>query len=260
MYNHFYVIKIQYLGYRYHGWQKQLNFKTVHLMIDKTLNYIFDDKVNFKTLGASRTDAMVSANESAFELFLEKDAIKDFSEFLRMFNYYLPQDIRALSINTVDETFNIIQSPRLKEYYYLFSFGHKSHPFSASIMTTFRDNLDINQMIQAAQLFEGTHNFKSFCSNTTDEKQYVRTILSSQIIENTIYKASFFPESSYIFKVHASGFGQNQIRLMMGALVQIGKHEVDFETIKKSLKLESSEIFNYIAPASGLILNSIEFQ
>ncbi len=43
MYNYFYVIKIQYLGYRYHGWQKQPNFKTVHLMIDKTLNYIFDD-------------------------------------------------------------------------------------------------------------------------------------------------------------------------------------------------------------------------
>ena len=33
---YYYVINIQYLGYL-HGWQKQPNLKTVHLMIDRTL-------------------------------------------------------------------------------------------------------------------------------------------------------------------------------------------------------------------------------
>ncbi|MDX1470844.1 MAG: tRNA pseudouridine(38-40) synthase TruA, partial [Flavobacteriaceae bacterium] len=60
---HYYLIKLQYLGYRFHGWQKQPKLKTVHLMIDKTLKYIFEEKV-FKTLGAGRTDAMVSAEEA----------------------------------------------------------------------------------------------------------------------------------------------------------------------------------------------------
>ena len=65
----YYLVKVQFLGYRFHGWQKQPNTKTVHLMIDRTLNYILRDQ-SFKTLGAGRTDAMVSANEAAFELFL----------------------------------------------------------------------------------------------------------------------------------------------------------------------------------------------
>jgi len=53
---YYYFIKFQYLGYRFHGWQKQPNTKTLHLMIDKTLGYILKNQ-SFKTLAASRTDA-----------------------------------------------------------------------------------------------------------------------------------------------------------------------------------------------------------
>ena len=69
--NNYYLIEIQFLGYRYHGWQKQPNLKTVHLMIDRTINYILENN-KFKSLGAGRTDAMVSAPQTAFELFTEK--------------------------------------------------------------------------------------------------------------------------------------------------------------------------------------------
>ena len=48
----YYLVKVQFLGYRFHGWQKQPNTKTVHLMIDRTLNYILGEQ-SFKTLGAS---------------------------------------------------------------------------------------------------------------------------------------------------------------------------------------------------------------
>ena len=48
----FYLVNVQFLGYRFHGWQKQPNTKTVHLMIDRTLKYILGEQ-KFKTLGAS---------------------------------------------------------------------------------------------------------------------------------------------------------------------------------------------------------------
>ena len=41
----YYLIKIQYLGYRFHGWQKQPKVKTLHLMIDRTFNYILEELV-----------------------------------------------------------------------------------------------------------------------------------------------------------------------------------------------------------------------
>lgn len=255
----FYLISIQYLGFRYHGWQKQPNLKTVHLMIDKTLNYIFEGAVKFKSLAVGRTDAMVSANETAFELFSEKP-ILNFDEFIAQFNYYLPQDIRALSIKEVDKHFNIIKNAKLKEYVYLFAHGQKAHPFCASMMTTFRDALDIELMAKGAKLFEGTHNFKGFCSNVSDNGLYRREVVSCELIENTIITASFFPKVSYFLKVKGEGFGYNQIRTMMGTLVKLGKYEISLEDISKSLQPESTEVMDYIAPASGLILNTVEFK
>ena len=45
----------------------------------------------------------------------------------------------------------------------------------------------------------------------------------------------------------------------MGVLIKLGRGEVDLNYIKMSLKANSQEVMDYIAPASGLILNKIEF-
>ncbi|WP_035479774.1 tRNA pseudouridine synthase A [Gelidibacter mesophilus] len=257
--NYFYLITIQYLGFRYHGWQKQPKLKTAHLAIDKTLNFVFEKNKKFKTLAVGRTDAMVSATETAFELFME-EPISEFDAFLELFNYYLPQDVRALAMTEVSKDFNVIHNAKLKEYVYLFAHGQKAHPFCASIMTTFRDVLDIELMTKGAKLFEGTHNFKSFCSKISENGLYTRTIFSCNLVENDMFSASFFPSESYLLKVESEGFGYNQVRTMMGALVKLGIHEFTLDDIVKNLQPESVEQIDYIAPASGLILNRVEFE
>ncbi|WP_445738060.1 tRNA pseudouridine synthase A [Mariniflexile sp.] len=258
MNKYFYLITIQYLGYRFHGWQKQPHVKTLHLMVDRTLNFILEG-VYFKSLSSGRTDAMVSAECAAFELFLE-EPLEDTSAFLQLFNHNLPQDIRALSIQEVDSKFNIIHHSKIKEYNYLFTYGKKCHPFCAPIMTTILDDLDIEVMKQGAKLFEGPHYFKSYCFKPTDNGIYNRDILLCELVENTMYTANYFPEKSYILRVKGKGFMRNQIRLMMGTLIDLGKGKLDLETIKQSLKQNAFIKFEHIAPASGLILRNIDFE
>ncbi|TNJ46424.1 tRNA pseudouridine(38-40) synthase TruA [Tamlana fucoidanivorans] len=253
----FYVIHIQYLGYRFHGWQKQPDVKTLHLMVDRTLNFILEGRP-FKSLSSGRTDAMVSAEDAAFELFLQ-EPIDDLDAFLQLFNYNLPQDIRAKSIKEVDAKFNIINNSKIKEYLYLFTYGEKCHPFCAPIMTTILDDLDIDLMKEGAKLFEGEHFIKSYCYKPTGNGNYTRNILTCQLIENTIYTANYFPKKSYILRVRGKGFMRNQIRLMMGTLIDLGKGNLTLEDIKASLLPNSNIKMNYIAPASGLILNKIDF-
>ena len=72
--------------------------------------------------------------------------------------------------------------------------------------------------------------------------------------------ASFFPKKSHMLKVRGEGFGYNQIRTMVGTLVKLGKNQIDLDYISESLQLESTEVMNYIAPASGLILNTVAFE
>ena len=38
----FYLIELQFLGFRYHGWQKQKDVKTVQHMLDRTLHFILE--------------------------------------------------------------------------------------------------------------------------------------------------------------------------------------------------------------------------
>ncbi|MGA1227223.1 MAG: tRNA pseudouridine synthase A [Tamlana sp.] len=258
MKKYFYLIYIQYLGYRFHGWQKQPDVKTLHLMVDRTLNFILEGKP-FKSLSSGRTDAMVSAENAAIELFLQ-EPLEDLESFLEIFNYNLPQDIRALNIKEVDKTFNIINHSKLKEYNYLFTFGEKCHPFCAPIMTTILDDLDIELMKQGAKLFEGEHYIKSYCYKPTDNGIYTREILTCEIIENNLYSANFFPNKTYILRVKGKGFMRNQIRLMMGALIDLGKGKLSLQDIKVSLLPGSDIKMEYIAPASGLILKNIDFQ
>jgi tRNA pseudouridine38-40 synthase len=115
-------------------------------------------------------------------------------------------------------------------------------------------------MKRGAQLFEGKHNFKTYCYKASDTGLYTREILTCELVENSIFTANFFPEKSYILRVKGKGFGRNQIRLMMGALIKLGKGEINLDYIAKSLLPNSQEVMDYIAPASGLILNSIEFK
>lgn len=60
-------------------------------------------------------------------------------------------------------------------------------------------------------------------------------------------------------RVVGKGFGRNQIRLMMGALIKLGRGDITLNYIQQSLLPESNEVIGYIAPASGLVLNKIEF-
>ncbi len=255
----YYIIQLQYLGFRYHGWQKQPTVNTLQRMVERTIAYVLEHK-NFKVLATGRTDAKVSANQTYIELFVDNVPL-NIKAFFIDFNQNLPQDIRALKIEETDENFNIIQSPKIKEYVYLFSFGEKFHPFCAPFMYNIAENIDILIMQQAAKLFEGKHNFRSYCHRPSEKTILEGEILHCEIKKNEKYTANFFPKESYLLEVKGEGFKRNQIRLMMGVLLDLGKGKIDIDFIKKTLDPKAEEIvLEHIVPGSGLILNSVEFK
>ena len=255
--NKYYLIHIQYLGFRYHGWQKQPKLKTIESMIEKTTKFVLGHG-DFKILGGSRTDSKVSANHSAFELFINISL--DINQLFKDYNNNLPNDIRVIKIEEKDKTFNIINSPRIKEYIYLFSFGEKCHPFCAPFMGFCKENLNINLMKQGALLFKGKHNFKRYCTKPNPGTMFKREIILSEIRDNNLYTASFFPKISYAYHIRAQGFMRYQVRLIMGQLFSLGKGIIQLDEIKNSLNGLYDKPIRHIAPSSGLILNKIEFE
>ena len=255
----YYLLKIQYLGFRYHGWQKQPDLLTVERMMQRTLKYVLG-RNNFKFIAAGRTDAKVSVNETYVELILKEESLADLQEFHKLFNENLPQDIRLLEIIEKADQTNIIQAPKLKEYIYLFSFGEKNHPFCAPYMINVKGELDIELMQKGAALMQGTHDYRNYAYKASAETQTVMTIVSSVIEENTLYTANFFPKHSYVFRVVGAGFKRHQVRLMMGALFDLGSGVLSWEAFEKSLDGKIPFKLTHIAQASGLILQEVNLE
>lgn len=253
-----YLISLQFFGFRFSGWQKQTNAKTLHDIVDKSLSFVLKGG-GYKTIGIGRTDAKVSANSYYLQLFVHEILEEKF--FIESLNSNFPADFKAISIQQVDRSFNIINADKLKEYHYYFSYGEKNHPFAAPFMVNVDSGLNVGLMMKAAKLFEGEHFFHKYCTKPSEKTIFKRTIDICEIVENTILTANFFPEQSYILKVRGKGFLRYQIRLMMATLFEVGKGNYDLQFIEDSLKESNDRNFlRNIAPASGLQLYNIELK
>ncbi|MBL4592281.1 MAG: tRNA pseudouridine(38-40) synthase TruA [Flavobacteriales bacterium] len=252
----FYLIRIEFLGFRYCGWQMQPDVKTVEEMIVKTFKFIFKHD-GFKVLGCGRTDTKVSADDFAFELFLNEEI--DTTLLLEQLNSNLPFDIRAKSVEEVDAKFNIIQHSKVKEYHYHFSYGEKAHPFNAPFIINFGEHLDIELMQEAVKVFIGTHNFKRYATKPSENTIFEREIISASIEKNTRFTDTHTPENTFVFKVSSKGFLRYQVRLMMAALIDVGNGSYTVEDIKDSLINFNEAPMKHNAPSSGLNLHKVSF-
>ncbi len=227
-------------------------------MVDKTLSFTVL-KQDFKTIGVGRTDAKVSANCYYFQLFTH--LILDENVFLESLNSNFPADFRAISMQKIDTSFNIIGAEKVKEYHYYFSFGTKNNPYAAPFIVNVNDDLHIELMQKAAQLFSGEHYFHKYCTKPSENTIFKRTVDSCEIVVNDILVANFFPEKSYILKVKGKGFLRYQIRLMMATLFEVGKGNLDLQFIESSLKEDNDrKSLRNIAPSSGLQLYDVDLQ
>ena len=255
-YRYAYLLKIQFLGFRFSGWQKQVNAKTIHEMVDTSLSYVLVNQ-EYKTVGMSRTDAKVSAKCYFIHLFVHEKF--DEESFTTDLNYNFPQDIRLLEVNPISTSFDLISAAKRKTYQYYFSKGEKVHPYASPFIYGVIAELDIHLMQKGAQLFEGEHNFRSFCTKPSEHTKVIRTVDYCRISPNTEFTASFFPTESYVLEVRGAGFLRYQIRLMMATLIELGKGTIDLNFIRQALaQAESDRPLPFIAPASGLHVQDIQ--
>ena len=253
---YYYIVRIEFLGFRYHGWQKQKKLPSVQGQIDKTFSFIFGHD-DFKTLGCGRTDAKVSADDFAFELFVNHE--HNCQELMTLLNTNLPPDIRTKNLKVTDETFNIIKDSKTKEYHYTFCFGTKPHPYNTPFVTHLGKNINIKAMTEAALCFKGTHNFKRYVAKSSEKDSYLCLIEKANIEKDTKFIGQFSHPNTYVFKVKAKGFMRYQVRLMMGALIELGNEECSFDSFKTTMVETTGLPIKTIAPSSALTLVKVDF-
>ena len=246
-----YLFSISYFGARYKGWAPQPNQPTVQRRLERVIRHVLGHE-DFSLIGSSRTDSGVSCVGGYVQVFLREKV--DMHALLPEFNEHLPQDIHLNSVQDVAASFNLIQSVLQKTYRYYFANSTSFHPFASAFIVNVPEKLNWKLINEACGLFLGKHDFKGFCKPSENKTDYVREVISAGICTSNEFLGQFFPREIYYFEITGTGFLHHQVRMIMSAIWQIGKGEMEISEIEK--RFESPEEFEKLppAPSNGLVL------
>ena len=115
--NHNYLMKIEYDGSKFVGWQYQKNGKSVQEVIEKALSKFFKSKI--KINGAGRTDKGVHAIGQHANFKVNKK-IENEKKFLNSINFFLKKkQISIIDLKNKAKNFHSRYSAKLRTYEYL---------------------------------------------------------------------------------------------------------------------------------------------
>jgi tRNA pseudouridine38-40 synthase len=243
-------LEIEYEGTRYRGWQIQHNAKTVQGELMNAARGLFESRVEIG--GSGRTDAGVHALRQIAHLKAPNlKANITPRQIQHGFNDLLPHDINILKVTNAPENFNARYDAVAR--FYLYQISTRRTAFAKNFVWWIKDNLNVKEMKQAAELLVGRHDFASF-TETDDEKKKPSTIV-------VVERAEIFTDGDLIcFRIGASHFTWKMVRRIVGSLAEIGRGNLSVEGFQRQIKFYSNAPAKTTAPPSGLFLEKVLYK
>lgn len=241
-----YRIIIQYDGTNYHGWQIQLNARTVQGELTRVLSIL--DHRHVTVYGAGRTDAGVHAEGQVANFFAEKNF--PVAQLRDAINANLDRDIRVLEVAPISESFNARYLATLKTYRYRICTADVVSPFEYRYVHHYRAGLDIEEMRRAGAALVGRHDFSAFTVASSDAEDHVRTVVGL-VIEQKANEISIL--------VSADGFLRYMVRTIVGTLIEVGRGKRTAASVAEALESRNRSKAGASAPANGLTLVRVDY-
>ena len=243
-----YLIKVEYEGTNFVGWQSQKNGKSIQDEIEKVLKKILKTKI--RITGAGRTDKGVHAF-SQYASFKVERKIENKKVFLESANYFLKNKlISILDLKKKLNNFNARHSAKLRTYEYLIANRQANLSINKNRAWHVKKRMNLNLLKKGAKLLEGTHNFSTFRAASCSAKSPIKKMNNIKIGKlNDIIKIRFSSKS----------FLQNQVRSMVGCLKYLATNRWSIDDFKLALKSKKRSNCAPPAPACGLYLYDIKY-
>lgn len=245
--NRSFKLTVQYDGSNYHGWQRQPGFSTIQGEIEKRLAMITRQSVAIE--GSGRTDSGVHALGQVASFSLDTRLSSD--DFFRALNGLLPDDISIKECKEVQEGFHARFDAIGKTYRYCILNRILRDPFRKKYVWHFQKRLDLDAMREAASLFVGEYDFKSFENAGSPRVHTIRNISSAVINE--------LDDGMIHFEVTANGFLQNMVRNIVGTLIDVGMGRTKPGMIKEIIDAKNRTKAGPTAPPLGLFLLEVYY-
>ncbi len=242
-------IELSYDGTDFHGWQVQPGLPTIQGTLEAIVSEIEGAPV--PVAGSGRTDAGVHAlaQVAAFSI---RNPIP-VSNLRRAINRLLPADVRINKVEEVTPEFHPRFDAVAKTYEYRIFREEIVPPFDRRYVYHHPYPLRVEDMIAAAELLEGEHDFTAFAAadeRDAEKPSKVRRVFSSRL-EQT--------QGRLVYRVRGSGFLKHMVRNIVGVLLEAGKGNVAPLGVRQRLLPGCGIPAGPTAPARGLFLISVEY-
>ncbi len=246
-----FFLKIEYDGTLYHGWQKQKNCKTIQGEIEYAFSQLTGKNVTLT--GSGRTDAGVHAYCQIAHVDLEKDWLPE--KLQGALNFFLKKiPISILEVKKVDNNFHARFSAIHRVYQYKIFIRRAPLVLNNKRYWHIWKNLDTENMIKASNFLLGTHDFTTFRSSICQSNSPIKTLDKIRIkhkIKND--------KKIVVMQFKAKSFLHNQVRSIVGSLVNVGLKRWEPYYIKTILDKKDRRKCGPIAPPEGLYLKKIKY-
>ena len=139
-----------------------------------------------------------------------------------------------------------------KEYRYIVLNKKERDVFKRNYMYYYPYPLQIDKIQQACKLFEGTHDFTSFCSaRSTVKGSKVRTLNEVRCEEN---------DDEITFILRGNGFLYNMVRIIVGVLLEVGSGKTTERDIEQMFAAKDRTFAGKTAPPEGLYLWHVKYE
>ena len=238
---------ISYDGTRYSGWQKQGNTgNTIQSKIEGVISRFLGEKINL--IGSGRTDAGVHADKQVANFWADTNV--SIEQLLEYCYNFLPEDIVIYSGEYVDDRFHSRNSVKKKVYKYRIWNNKFHNPIERKYSLHVPEILDLKKIKEAANIFIGRKDFRSFTKLNSKKKSTIREIYSIDIDKYDSLIEIVFCGNGFLYKM---------IRMITGVLIDVGLNSNSYEEVKNILNTKESSLIKNIAPAHGLFLFDVEY-
>ena len=243
-----YLIKIEYNGSKFVGWQYQKNGISIQEKIEKALKKIFNKKIRIN--GAGRTDKGVHAY-GQFANFLIEKKIEDKKKFLNSINFFLSKNLISI-IEVIEKNKEFHARHQAKERIYEYQIVNRQGSLSLDRLKSWhvKKKIDINMLKKGGKILVGNHDFSTFRASSCSSKSPLKKMNSVKIKKKG--------DKIYI-KFSSRSFLQNQVRSMVGCLKYLSTGKWTLKDFKKAFKLKKRANCAPPAPACGLYLLNIKY-
>ncbi len=253
----YYKLILQYKGTRYSGWQIQLgtNEITIQGELNRALSVISKSQ-DVKSLGAGRTDAGVHALGQVAKVSIPLDIPSE--NLVKALNVNLPDDIRVVHAELSDEQFMPTIHAKSKEYHYRFTSQRMFTAFQNDLIVNYPFDLDVSKMKEACRILIGEHDFTNFFCEGTEVSSYVRSIFACDIVEIPQGEWAMLP-THYVFQIKGNGFLKQMVRLLMGAVWNVGRGKISIQEFQSALGPTKVQRLGPVAPPNGLYMVRVNY-